>query len=184
MENHHPPKDYKTVVIGVSAGGMEALSIILPVLPKEFSMAVVVVQHQKEGSGDYLISHLNEKSALTVQEAKEKHPVLPGNIYMAPSGYHLLIERDFTFSLSMEERVNYSRPSIDVLFETASDAYQDQLIGVILTGANSDGALGLKKIRENGGLSVVQEPESAFSNAMPTSAITVAGADHILSLDK
>lgn len=177
-------KKYKAVVIGVSAGGMAALPEILSVLPESFPLAVIIVQHRRAEQGDFLSTYLNKECRLEVHEAGEKYPVSPGVVYIAPPGYHLLIERDFTFSLSVDPPVHFSRPSIDVLFESAADAYGHTLIGVILTGASSDGALGLKRIRENSGLSIVQDPKTAETNVMPQSAIDIAGADHILPLEK
>ncbi|MCP4162873.1 MAG: chemotaxis protein CheB [Deltaproteobacteria bacterium] len=175
-------KSYKTIVIGVSAGGLEALSAILPALPQDFSMAVAVVQHMKEDGDNYLPEYLNRKCRLNVLEAKEKYSLKSGSVFIAPPGYHLLIERDSTLSLTVDPPVCYSRPSIDVLFETAADAYGQSLIGVVLTGANSDGSKGLKKIRKKGGLAIVQKPDTAEAQAMPSSAIEIAGADHILPL--
>lgn len=176
--------NYKAVVIGVSAGGMAALPKILSVLPESFSMAVIIVQHRREGQNGYLTTYLNQESRLKVKEAEEKHSIVPGNVYIAPAGYHLLVERDFTFSLSIDPPVHFSRPSIDVLFESAADAYGQFLIGLILTGANSDGSLGLKRIRQKSGLALVQNPKTAETNMMPQSAIDIAGADHILPLNE
>lgn len=118
------------------------------------------------------------------QRGGGKGKIEPGTVYVAPPNYHLLIERDKTVSLSVTERVNFSRPSIDVLFESASDAYGDRLIGIVLTGANSDGAKGLKKIKENGGLAIVQDPLCSEASLMPESAIRAGPVDHILSLEK
>ncbi len=161
---------------------MEALSTILPFLPEDFSMPVAVVQHVREDGDNYLPEYLDRQCRLNVLEAKEKHTVKSGSIFIAPPGYHLLIERDLTFSLTVDPHVCYSRPSIDVLFETAADAYGQSLIGVVLTGANSDGAKGLRKIRTKGGLAIVQTPDTAEAQIMPSSALKIAGADHVLPL--
>ncbi len=177
-------KSYKIVTIGVSAGGMAALTEILSALPESFSMSIVIVQHKKEGQDDFLTTYLSQKCSLKITEAKEKHPILPGTVYIAPSGYHLLIERDFTFSLSIDPPVHFSRPSIDVLFESAADAYGNNLIGVILTGASSDGSLGLKRIRQKNGLALIQDPKSAEVNVMPLSALDISGADHVQALEE
>ncbi len=117
-------------------------------------------------------------------EAGEKEELRPGKVYLAPANYHLLVEDDRTLSLSVDERVNFARPSVDVLFETASDAFGSRLVGIILTGANRDGSMGLKKIRQNGGLTLVQAPETAFADGMPRAAIAACAADHILPLDQ
>ena len=171
------------VVIGVSAGGMTALGILLPFLPAHYKLPVIIAQHAHPDSDDFLARYLNDKCSLTVKQAEEKEPVLPGIIYMAPPNYHLLIEMDHTFSLSVEEPVNFARPSIDVLFETAAEAYGSNLVGVILTGASADGAGGLMKIKAAGGITVVQDPRTAEAEIMPKSAISAGEVDFILPLE-
>ncbi len=126
---------------------------------------------------------MNHRCELPVKQADEKEKILQGSVYFAPPNYHLLVEDDHTFSLTVDPAVNYARPSIDVLFETAASAYGSRLIGVILTGANSDGSLGLKKIKEMGGLTIVQAPESAEVDAMPKAAISAVRPDHVLDLE-
>ena len=158
---------YDAIVIGVSAGGMQALCEIIPELPQDFKVPVIVVQHISADSGDYLPERLNRISAIRVKEAEENEDILPGTAYTAPAGYHLLIEDDRSFALSCEPRVNYARPAIDVLFESAAHVFEDALIGIILTGANSDGAQGLAKIKATGGLTIVQNPKTAEADAMP-----------------
>ncbi len=171
------------VVIGVSAGGMTALGILLPCLPAQFILPVIVVQHSHPRSDDFLTRYLNDKCSLRVKQAEEKEPVMPGVIYFAPPNYHLLIEMDRTFSLSEEAHVNYARPAIDVLFETAAEVYGSKLVGVILTGASADGAKGLMKIKAAGGITVVQEPRTAEAEIMPKSAISAGDVDFILPLE-
>jgi len=171
------------VVIGVSAGGMKALGILLPCLPVHYKLPVIVVQHSHPGSDDFLTRYLNDRSLLTVKQAEEKEPVLPGCIYFAPPDYHLLIEMDRSFSLSVEEPVNFARPSIDVLFETSAEVYGPGLVGVILTGASADGARGLMKIKAAGGIAVVQDPRTAEAEIMPKSAISAGDVDFILPLE-
>ncbi len=175
---------YKAIVIGVSAGGFDALKLVLSPLPENFPLAVIIVQHLHETSDNFLARHLDTQCALSVKFADEKEEIIPGQVYIAPAGYHLLIEQDKTFSLSIDDLVNYTRPSVDVLFESASDAYGDALIGVILTGANRDGSQGIKKIKENGGLTVAQSPQTAASDTMPKAAIATHAIDHILELEK
>lgn len=175
---------YSAVVIGVSAGGMNALGQILPLLPKDFPLPVIVVQHVSPQSDNYMIRHFNKLSKIEVKEADEKEEIKPGVAYFAPPNYHLLIEEDFTFSLSTEDRVNFSRPSIDVLFESALDAYCSNLIGIILTGANNDGSKGLKKIKDCGGLTIVQSPGDAEVSAMPEAALRLTKVDHILKVEE
>lgn len=175
---------YKAVVIGVSAGGMEALDTIIPDLRADFPVPIVIVQHASPQSDDFLAHFLDEKSNLTVKEADEKEKLAPGMVYIAPSNYHLLVERDQSFSLTVGEKVNYARPSIDVLFETAADTYGPCLIGIILTGASEDGSRGMKKIKETGGLTVVQEPETCRADVMPKSAMAITEIDHVLPLSE
>lgn len=175
---------YKAIVIGASAGGMEAIRSILINLPLKFEVPIVIVQHLSPNSNGYLIEYLNKECKLTVKEAEDKEKIVPGYVYIAPPNYHVLIENDTTLSLSVEEKVNYARPSIDVLFETAADAYGSELIGIILTGANNDGSKGLRKIKERGGLAIVQDPDTAEINSMPKAAIQLTDVDYILSIDE
>jgi two-component system chemotaxis response regulator CheB len=182
MKNRKSGKrKYKAVVMGSSAGGLAVLARILSVFPPDFRVPLIVVQHLHPRQGEFYIQYLNGRTALTVKEADEKEDIVGGYVYFAPPNYHLLIEEDETFSLSSDEKVNYSRPSIDVLFESAAETYGSALAGVILTGANNDGASGLNLIKKNGGLTVVQEPCSAESPYMPRAALELVDADYILS---
>lgn len=176
--------DYQAIVIGASAGGTDALAEIIPRLPGKFCVPIIVVQHRHRNTDELGTHNLNENSALKVKEADEKEPIVGEYVYVAPANYHLLVEDDRTFSLSVDERVNYSRPSIDVLFESAAEVYKSKLIGIILTGANSDGAEGLKKIKQCGGLAIVQNPEGAESDAMPRAALATCEVDYVLSLEE
>lgn len=179
MEN----KKYGAIVIGVSAGGIAALQHILPCLDNNFQIPICIVQHVGKSDENYLVSHFEEHCSLAVKEPGDKEKITPGTIYFAPADYHLLIAADKAFALSVDEKVNFSRPSIDLLFQTASEAYCDDLIGIILTGANSDGAQGLKVIGANGGLTIVQSPETAIVDVMPLAAILATEVDHVLPLD-
>lgn len=172
------------VVIGASAGGANAIRTILQSLPHNFTLPVIIVQHLHPDSDDYLAQALNEKCKVTVKQASEKEKIEPGVVYIAPPNYHLLIEDDMSFSLSITERVRYARPSIDVLFETAADVFGANLIGIILTGGNNDGSVGLKRIKEMGGVAVVQDPSDAEADSMPREAIAATKVDYILSLEK
>ena len=174
---------YEAIVIGVSSGGMNAMKLIFFLLPKGFNTPIIIVQHIGAHSDNQLIKLLNDKSNLSIKEADEKEKIVPGKVYLAPPNYHLMIERDKTFSLTVDERVNFARPSIDVLFESAAGAYKNKLIGVILTGSSSDGTAGLKKIKEYGGLTIAQDPKTAESAYMPASAIAAIKPDYILSLE-
>lgn len=173
---------YEAVVIGVSAGGLYALRTILPHLPEQFSMPVVVVQHRGPDDDGFLVQYLNERCAVQVKEAEEKEELTKGTVYLAPANYHLLLEDDSTFSLTLESRVRFARPSIDVLFESAADVYGSRLIGIVLTGANDDGSLGLAAIKQRGGLAIVQDPASAEVATMPKAALKAAEVDFVLPL--
>lgn len=175
---------YKAIVIGVSAGGFQALSAVLPALVPNLTVPVFVVQHMSPASNSYLVEHLREICQIEVKFAEDKEPSRPAVIYLAPPDYHLLVEADYSLALSLEDRVNYSRPSIDVLFESAAEVYLDTLIGVIMTGASADGSKGLLKIKEYGGTTVVQAPETAEAVIMPRSAIETGRVDHIVPLDE
>ncbi len=170
------------LVIGCSAGGLEALRVLLPVLPANLSRPVVIVAHVAHDGVSLLPSILAKYCALPVQEAREREPVLAGHVYVAPPNYHLLIEPDYRFALSVDERVCYCRPAIDLLFQAAADVYREQVVGVILTGANSDGALGLLAIKQAGGYCLVQDPEGAVAETMPRAAIATGAADQVLPL--
>lgn len=175
---------YKAIVIGTSFGGLEALQVILPKFEKGFALPVIVVLHIGDHNNDVFIRHLNSVCTLNVKEAESNEPVVPGFIYFAPPNYHLLVEDNYTFTLSTEVKLNFSRPSIDILFESAAWAYSKNLIGVILSGANSDGANGLKTIKELGGTTIVQNPCSAIAAAMPRAALKTANPDFRLKLEE
>ncbi|YAF97084.1 MAG: chemotaxis protein CheB [Nodularia sp. CChRGM 3473] len=172
---------FKIVLIGTSLGGLSALKIILGNLPADFLVPIVIVQHRHKNSDNTLEGLLQEQSCLPIKEVEDKDKILPGHVYLAPADYHLLIEPGY-FALSTDEPVSYARPSIDVLFESAADIYAEQVIGVILTGANHDGAQGLKKVKERGGITIVQKPTTAESSIMPQAAISAVTVDGILSL--
>jgi two-component system chemotaxis response regulator CheB len=175
---------YAAVVIGVSAGGVEALKILLPALPVSFPLPIAIVQHRDQRAGGFLAACLNRMSGIAVSEAEDKEPFCAGHAYLAPAGYHLLIESDRSLSLSVDQRVNHSCPSIDVLFESAADVFAESLIGVVLTGANADGAQGLKAIKARGGLAVVQNPQTASALAMPRAALEATPVDHVVDLGR
>lgn len=175
---------YRAIVIGASTGGIEAIRAILTPLHVGFAVPIVIVQHLSPHSDNYMVTHLNGTCRINVMEAEEKEKILPGSVYIAPPNYHVLLEKDETLSLTVEPKENYSRPSIDILFESAADAYGNSLIGIILTGANSDGSKGLKRIKELGGLAIVQDPKTAVASLMPKAAIEVTAVDYILSLNE
>lgn len=175
---------FQGIVMGASAGGLAAWNSIFPLLPADFHIPIVAVQHIHPSSDDYMVRNLNELCALTVEVGEDKQPILPGHIYFAPTDYHLFVEREGTFSLSVDPKVNHSRPSIDVLFESAARAWSSGVIGILLTGASNDGAEGLKAIKEAGGLTVVQDPEEAEYSVMPGSALALTEVDRVLSIHR
>jgi len=170
------------VVIGASVGAIGALSAILPQLPADYPLPVIVVVHLPPDRRTMLPELFAGRCVLPVKEAEDKERIAPGTIYFAPSNYHLLVEPELSFGLSNEEPVLFSRPSIDVLFESAADAYGSGLTGVILTGASNDGAHGLKAICKAGGRALVQEPASAESDVMPLAALAACPAARSLDL--
>ena len=172
----------EAVVIGASAGGFEALLAILRGLPASYPMPLVAVLHLPDHHESRLAELFGHRLSLQVREARDKEPLAPGVLYFAPSGYHLSIENDRSFSLSGEERVNFARPSIDVLFASAADAYGKSLAGILLTGANYDGAAGLAGMQVAGGLTIVQDPASAEVSTMPEAALRRMTPDLILPL--
>ncbi|HEY4308909.1 MAG TPA: chemotaxis protein CheB [Pirellulales bacterium] len=174
----------RAIAIGASAGALDALSIILPALPAGFPIPVLVVVHLPADKESLLANLLDAKCQMDVREAADKEPIQFGTIYLAPPAYHMLVENDQSLSLSADEPVNFSRPSIDVLFETAADAYGSSLVGVILTGANNDGAYGLRTVVERGGIALVQRPDQSYASAMPLAALSACPQAQSLSLNE
>ena len=172
------------IVIGASAGALEALSVILPALPAAFDLPILVVVHVPPDKKSILAELFDAKCKVKVREAEDKEPIAGGTVYFATADYHLLVEADKTLSLSNDDPVLYSRPSIDVLFETAADAYGPGLIAIVLTGANHDGADGLAAVVRAGGAAIVQTPEGAYAAAMPQAAIAAAPGARVLSLNE
>jgi two-component system chemotaxis response regulator CheB len=169
---------YQLLIIGGSAGSLEVLVQLLPALHRKLSVAIVVVMHRKPGES-LLANLLSSKTTWPVKEAEEKDAIEPQNVYIAPADYHLLFEKDKTFSLDFSEKINYSRPSIDVSFESAAEVYGASLIAVLLSGANADGTEGLNAIRQAGGVTIVQDPNEASVPYMPQQAIDSFRVDYI-----
>jgi len=172
----------EAIVIGASAGGVEALGLILPALPAKFGPSLLIVLHLPRERPSLLVQIYEKRCALPIREADDKEPIEPGTVYFAPPDYHMLVERNRQIALSTDEPVHFSRPSVDVLFESAADVYADRLLGVILTGANEDGAAGLHAVHRAGGVTVVQQPDSAKVPLMVVSALQRNPADFVLSL--
>ncbi len=170
------------VVMGASAGGIEALSVLLPALPQNLRVPVFIVVHLPRERPSLLVEIFERRCALRVKEAEDKEPIGPGTVYFAPPDYHLLIESSGQLALSADEPVHYSRPSIDVLFQSAADVYAERLLGVILSGANQDGADGLQAVHAAGGVTVVQQPEDALVPHMIRSALQRTPANFVITL--
>ena len=171
------------IVMGGSWGGMSAVGRLLEDLPADFPAPVVVVLHRGEGSGDALSVILGRRGPLPVRDVEDKSELTTGCVHVAPPGYHLLVERG-SLALSTDPAVHYSRPSIDVTFESAAEAYEDRVVGVVLTGDNEDGAAGLREIKRYGGVTIVEDPETAERPIMPRAAIAKARPDAVLPLER
>jgi two-component system, chemotaxis family, protein-glutamate methylesterase/glutaminase len=175
---------YDLVVIGASWGGLQALGQVLSDLPDDFELPIVIAQHRHPGSQEGTLAQLLQRGTdRPVLEVEDKLTIKPRHVYVAPPDYHLLVEQG-SFALSVEDRVRYARPSIDVLFESAADTFGEGVIGIILTGANDDGARGLARIKELGGVALIQDPAAAVRRAMPDAAIATTAPDAILPLEE
>jgi two-component system chemotaxis response regulator CheB len=174
---------YQLVAIGCSMGGMHALQTVFEALPGDFPLPITVVQHRYKTSNEGLPQFLRRHSKLNVVDTTDKEWLKPGIVYLAPANYHLLVERG-ELSLSVDEKVEYSRPSIDVMFESAADAYGSGVVGVVLTGANADGARGAVRIKKRGGFVIAQDPKTAESPIMPQAAVDATSVDRILPLER
>nr|WP_319395492.1 chemotaxis protein CheB [uncultured Desulfobacter sp.] len=171
---------FEAVVIGGSAGSIEVVLSLLGNLQPDYPLPIIIVIHLHPSDRGGLAGQMDGQTAIRVKEAREKAPIEPGTVYTAPADYHLLVEHDKTFALSVDDRVNYARPSIDVLFESAAFVYGKNLIGILLSGANNDGAQGLSVIKRAGGLTVVQAPETAQYPVMPQAAVNIGCVDQLL----
>lgn len=174
---------YKAVVIGASAGGADALRMILTKLTKDFKLPILLVQHLHSSDEGGFSAHVGRMTCLPVIEPCDKEKIKEGHIYTAPANYHMLVEREGTISLSVDEKVNWSRPSIDVLFESAAMAFGENVIGVILSGANADGTKGMLTIKNAGGFNIAQTPENAEYPAMPQAAIDAGAVNEVLNAE-
>ena len=172
------------IVIGTSAGGVEALTRILPSLPATMPIAILIVVHIPRERPSLLTDIFRQKCAMRVEEGIDKADIKPGHIYFAPPDYHMLVDAGPQIALSVDEVIQFSRPSIDVLFESAADVYGKKLLGILLTGGNEDGASGLAYIARCGGMTVLQDPAEAAAPAMPESALKVMTPTHVLRLDE
>ena len=176
-------RGFEVVAVGASLGGFDALRTVLGGLPAAFAVPVVIAQHRTSDTAMDLCALLQRYSALPVREPDDKDPVAAGMVYVAPADYHLLVEGG-SFALSTAAPVAYARPSIDVLFESVADSYGERAIGVILTGTSRDGVRGLARIKERGGMAMVQHPHSAARRALPAAALAATAVDHCLPLQE
>lgn len=175
-------RGFDIVVVGTSLGGLSALTTILGGLPRGFSVPVVIVQHRAAFAEDVgLAAALQRPCALEVREVEDKDPLVAGRVYLAPQDYHVLVDEG-RLTLSTDPRVQYARPSIDVLFESAADTYRDRVLGVVLTGANHDGVQGARQVKRRGGYLIVQSPTSAESKVLPTATLAEVTPDRVVAL--
>lgn len=172
----------EAIVVGASAGGVEALLSLLGPLRQGYVLPIIVVLHLPEERRSHLAEVFSRRVMLPVEEATDKQDIMPGTVYFATPGYHLSVEQDRSLSLSLEDRVHHSRPAIDYLFESAADVYGESLAAVLLTGANHDGARGLKQVKQRGGLTIVQDPNDAQVATMPLAALKLQQPDHVLPI--
>ncbi len=175
---------FKAIVIGGSAGSFQGITKILSQVPKDFPLPIIMCLHRLKHVRNGFIEALEIKSIKNVIEPYDKESIKRGSVYLAPSNYHLSIELGHYFSLSTEEMINNSRPSIDITLETAAFTYKNKLIGILLSGANKDGAMGMKKIKDNGGFTVVQDPVECMIDTMPSAALKTTTIDYTLSVDQ
>ena len=179
-------QEISAIVIGASAGGVEALGVLLPALPAQCRASVLIVVHMPRQRPSLLKDLFTARCALLIREAQDKQPLEPGTVYFAPPDYHLMVEPNEdgnpSVALSVDEPVLFSRPSIDVLFESAAECWGRQLMGIILTGANSDGVRGLAAVSQAGGITVVQDPQEAVADTLPAGAVRTGLAQHVLPL--
>ena len=171
------------LLIGGSAGSLDVLLKVLPHIDPAIDFAIIIIVHRKHGADSLLPDLLSGKTLLRVKEAEEKEAITPGTVYIAPSDYHLLIERDHTISLDYSEKINYSRPAIDATFQTAAEVYQDRLACLLLSGSNADGVNGLQTVKRWNGLALIQSPASAQVAYMPEQARIHVAIDRILNIE-
>src|SRR5882762_10792823 len=183
MNMYNLNSSYKAVVIGGSAGSFQGIAKILAQLPPNFPVPIIMALHRLKHVRNGFVEALSVKSVAQVVEPYDKEPIKKGNVYLAPSNYHLSVELGNYFALSTEEMVNNSRPAIDITLGTAAYVYRDKLIGILLSGANRDGGLGMKYIKDKGGLTLVQEPSECMIDTMPKAAMALTKIDHVLKVD-
>ena len=177
-------RNYKAIVIGGSAGSFQVLSHIFNKIPHDFPLPIIICCHRLKDIRNGFTEALALKSLKIIEEPDDKEKIKMGKVYLAPANYHMSVELGHSFSLTTEEMYNSSRPSIDITFETAAYTYKDKLIGILLTGANKDGALGMKSVKKMGGLTIVQDPAECAVQTMPKAALSITTIDHILNTEQ
>ncbi|AHM59834.1 cheb methylesterase [Flammeovirgaceae bacterium 311] len=175
---------YKAIVIGGSAGSFQGITKILSSIPEDFNLPIIMCLHRLKHVRNGFTEALSIKSKKPVIEPYDKENIKKGMVYLAPANYHLCLELGNSFSLSTEDMVNNSRPAIDITLDSAAYVYKDKLVGILLSGANKDGAMGMKRIKERGGLTIVQEPGECMIDTMPTAALEATTIDHVLKVDE
>lgn len=184
MSKFNVNNSYKAVVIGGSAGSFQGIVKILAQLPKTFPLPIIMCLHRLKHVRNGFVEALSIKSVVQVTEPYDKEPIKKGGVYLAPSNYHMSVELGNYFALSTEEMVNNSRPAIDITLGTAAYVYRDKLVGILLSGANRDGGLGMKYIKDKGGLTIVQEPSECMIDTMPRAAMSLTQIDHVMKIDQ
>jgi two-component system, chemotaxis family, protein-glutamate methylesterase/glutaminase len=184
MAKYKLDNSYKAVVIGGSAGSFQGITKILSMLPPDFPLPIIMCLHRLKHVRNGFVEALSIKSVKPVSEPYDKESIKKGCVYLAPANYHMSVELGNTFSMSTEDMVNNSRPAIDITLETAAYVYKQKLIGILLSGANKDGALGMKKIKDRGGLTIVQDPAECMIDTMPTAALKLTSIDYQLKIDE
>lgn len=184
MNRYNLNNSYKAVVIGGSAGSFQGVVRILSKLPKQFPLPIIMCLHRLKHVRHGFVEALSIKSVVQVTEPNDKESIKKGSIYLAPANYHMSVELGHYFALSTEEMVNNSRPSIDITLGTCAYVYKEKLIGILLSGANRDGALGMRSVKERRGLTIVQDPSECMIETMPKAALSVTDIDHVLKVDQ
>ncbi|HEX8961492.1 MAG TPA: chemotaxis protein CheB [Rhodocyclaceae bacterium] len=175
-------RKFSAVAIGVSSGGVQALKLLLGELPRDYPLPILIVQHISPDAGNGMAKLLDDLCAIRIKEADEQDRIVPATVYLAPPNYHLLVEREGFLSLSADPPVSYARPSVDVLFESAAAVFGPQLVAIVLTGANWDGARGVQAVKRRGGVVIVQDPADADTPQMPQAALAAVDVDHVVPL--
>jgi two-component system, chemotaxis family, protein-glutamate methylesterase/glutaminase len=184
MSKYNLNNSYKAVVIGGSAGSFQGVIKILSQLPKGFPLPIIMCLHRLKHVRNGFVEALSIKSVVQVTEPHDKENIKKGSVYLAPANYHMSVELGNYFALSTEEMVNNSRPAIDITLGTCAFVYKEKLIGILLSGANKDGAFGMKQINERGGITIVQEPSECMIDTMPKAALAATGIDHVMKIDQ